>query len=217
MAKATLSYFDESGNVRVFRAAGDSFTIGSDDDCDLTISGLGTAACRIYLAEGGYYAHDLGDGVAIEGRPGSGYLQNNDTLTLGGWLSLRLTLESESVPKSPPPHQAAAPSRSRSGRSLEPGAKRHRPSTAIVLGLLPGGGQAYNGQPIKGAFFLLFSALVLPWIWSLFDARVVAGRIAAAGGRTGRGGLLWFFLHSWLVMNVMLLATIVLTLVGVLQ
>lgn len=213
MPRATLSYYDDSGRVRVFRAPGDDVTIGSDGVCDLTIPGLAPTACRVYLAEGGHYAHDLGGGVDVDGRPGSGYLADGGTLTLGGWLSLRFTLEPDEVPQ--PASRAAAPSRAPAS-ALQPGARRHRPGTATVLGLLGGGGQAYNGQPFKGAFFLLTSPLVIPWVWGLFDARAVARRIAASGGRTGRGGPVWFLLHAWLAVNLLLLTAIVLTLTGVL-
>ncbi|MCD4751229.1 MAG: hypothetical protein K8R59_17805 [Thermoanaerobaculales bacterium] len=213
-----MSYFDESGRVRVFRAAGDSFTVGSDDGCDLRIPGLEATACRIYLAEDGYYAFDLGGRLEIEGRPGSGYLQNHDTLTLSDRLSLRFGLEPKKGPEPAPRHETRAPLKAQSGVRRAPGAKRHRPGAALVLGLiLPGSGQAYNGQPFKGVFFLLTFGLVLPWIWSLFDARSVANGIATAGGRTGRGGPLWFFLHGWFAINLVLLPAIVLTLAGVLS
>jgi hypothetical protein len=119
----------------------------------------------------------------------------------------------QSAPPPPPP-----PVQPETSTSLQPGAKHHNSKTAVILGLLlPGGGQAYNGQPFKGAFFLLTTILVVPWIWSLFDARSTAGRLAAAGGRTGRGGPLWFVLHGWFVINVALTALVVLTLAGVLQ
>ena len=78
--------------------------------------------------------------------------------------------------------------------------RNHSPGFALFAALLvPGGGQAYNGRPFKALFFLLTSALVLPWIWSLFDARREARRVRESGGRFGRGGCLWVFLQIWLV------------------
>lgn len=82
--------------------------------------------------------------------------------------------------------------------------------------LIPGAGQAYNGRPVKGFFLLFFSALVLPWLYSVYDAWADARRIARSGGRMGKGGLAWVFLQAWLAFNVGLLALIVLTISGVL-
>ncbi len=229
----TVSYYDDAGRVRVFRAMGDSFTVGSDAICDLTIAGLPPTACRIYRAEDGYFLLDLGGGVVIEDRPGPGYLRDGGTFTLGGWcpgylrdggtftlggwLSLRFAVE----PDRPSPvgdHRRPQGSAARApAAAVAGGARGHRPATAVALGVLPGGGQAYNGEPFKGVFFLLTSALVLPWVWSLLDARAVARRVAAAGGRRGRGGLLWFVLHGWLALNLALLTLLVLTLAGVLS
>lgn len=213
MSRATLSYYDDGGRVRLFRAPGSAFTIGSDAACDLTIPGLSPSACRVYLAEAGYWAEDLGGGVEVDGRPGSGYLADGGTLTLGGWLSLRFAVSADE--EAAPPQQAPAPVHGSPSR--RPGARRHRPGTAVLLGLLGGGGQAYNGQPFKGAFILVTTPLVIPWVWGLLDARAVARRIAASGGRTGRGGPVWFLLHAWLAVNLVLLTAIVLTLVGVLS
>jgi len=217
MPHATLSYYDEAGGVRVFRAAGDSFTVGSDGVCELTIPGLAPTACRIYLAERGFYVLDLDGGVAIDDHPGPGYLRDGGTLTLGGWLSLRFTLEPDAAPVAAArPPVRSAPER-RVAVAVAPGTRRHRPGTAVALGLLAGGGQAYNGQPFKAAFVLLTSVVLVPWVWSLFDARAVARRIAAAGGRRGRGGPLWFVLHGWLAVNLALLTALVLTLAGALS
>ena len=55
---------------------------------------------------------------------------------------------------------------------------RHNPYTPMMLSLcLPGAGQIYNGQVIKGLFFALTSWLIFTWIWSVWDAFVVAQEI----------------------------------------
>lgn len=213
----TLSYYDEAGQVREFHAPGDSMTVGADPMCDLTIPGLAPTACQIYLAEGGFYADDLGGGVDVDGRPGSDYVRDESTLTLGGWLSLRVAVDAEPVARASAGRRPKSPPEGRQEVWIAEGARRHRPGVAVALAVLPGGGQAYNGQIIKAVVFLMTSPLILPWIWSFFDARSVAKGIVAAGGITGQGGLPWFLLHLWFVVNILLLTTIVLTMAGVLQ
>jgi hypothetical protein len=100
------------------------------------------------------------------------------------------------------------------GRS---GGRAHHPAIALILALLiPGAGQAYNGQPIKGFFLLFFSVLILPLLYSLYDAYAGARKIVTTGGRWGRGGFVWVFLQAWLAVNVGLMTLIVLTIAGVL-
>ena len=49
------------------------------------------------------------------------------------------------------------------------------PALAAVLSLLlPGLGQAYNGQVLKGALFLVACWLVIPWALAVMDAYYVA-------------------------------------------
>jgi hypothetical protein len=45
----------------------------------------------------------------------------------------------------------------------------------------------------------------------------MAMRVAAEGGRFGKGGFTWVFLQAWLLANSVLLVLIVLTLFGVLH
>jgi len=93
----------------------------------------------------------------------------------------------------------------------------HSSLMALLSGLLiPGAGQAYNGQPVKGFFFLFFSVLLVPYLWSVLDAYFQARRIVKEGGRYGRGGLGWVFLQGWLMLNVAVLAVIGLSVAGVL-
>ena len=86
----------------------------------------------------------------------------------------------------------------------------------LVALIVPGAGQAYNGQPVKGALLLLTSFLALPWFYSLLDAWLRARRIRAEGGRYGKGGVVWVFLQTWLFANVVVAVLVGLTIAGVL-
>ncbi len=56
----------------------------------------------------------------------------------------------------------------------------HHPGTAALLGLvLPGMGQAYNGERERGLWFALTAVLILPWLWGVVDAWRGARKIAA--------------------------------------
>jgi hypothetical protein len=197
--------------VQVYRTEADSFTIGSAAECDLVEVGLDPVACEVYLAEGGYYALESSGDIDVNGRRGSGYLQDGGTLTLGGWLGFRVAVD-EGAP-APGVAPAAGPE---APPATAPGATAHRPALAVFFSVLAGAGQAYNGRPLKGALFLVTSILVVPWIWAFVDAHREASRIVAGGGRTGRGGVLWVLLHGWLALNVALTAALALTVSGVL-
>ena len=100
-------------------------------------------------------------------------------------------------------------------RPSAPG-RAHSVFAATILALLvPGAGQAYNGQPLKGVFLLGTSVLVLPWLLSLVDARRVARRLVQGGGRYRKGGLVWVFFHLWFALNLAGLVLIGLTVAGV--
>lgn len=56
------------------------------------------------------------------------------------------------------------------------------PGIALLLSLIfPGGGQFYNGHAGKGFLVLFTFWMILPWIWSLFDAYSSANRINRVG------------------------------------
>ena len=56
------------------------------------------------------------------------------------------------------------------------------PGLALFLSIIfPGGGQFYNGHVGKGALVFLTSWVILPWIWSWFDAYSSAQRINRVG------------------------------------
>jgi hypothetical protein len=89
---------------------------------------------------------------------------------------------------------------------------------ALVSGLLvPGAGQAYNGFPFRAFFLLIFSPLVIPWIYGVVDAHLSANKIVAAGGRVGLGGWPWIGLQIWLAVDFVLFLLIVLTMRGTLS
>lgn len=89
---------------------------------------------------------------------------------------------------------------------------------ALLLGLIiPGAGQAYNGQPIKGFFFFFFSILILPFLFSLVDAWNTAARMREAGQSSGCSGFIWVGLQIWLLLNTVGLIGIGLTIAGVFQ
>jgi hypothetical protein len=222
MSGVALSYFDDQHRLRVFRTESPRFTIGAAPVCDLVVDGLAPVACTIYRAEDGYFALETAGGLAVDRHEGSGYLHDGGTLKLGGWLNFRVAVD-EAAPiaaAATPPPQRPAPRRPTPGSSRParvPEGSIHRPGLALLFGLLAGGGQAYNGRPVKGALFLLTSVLVLPWFWSLVDAHREASRIVAGGGRTGRGGVLWVVFHVWFALNVALTTVVVLTITGVLS
>lgn len=94
----------------------------------------------------------------------------------------------------------------------------HHPALALAAGLLiPGAGQAYNGHALKAFLVMLTAFLVLPWIGGVAEAFFAARRIRDAGGRPGRGGILWIGLQAWLFVVVVLFALLALTVGGVLR
>lgn len=94
-------------------------------------------------------------------------------------------------------------------------ARPHSPGLAAAAGaLVPGAGQAYNGQPGKALLVLLTAPLVLPWALGVWDALSVARKIAAAGGRTGHGGPAWLVVQGWAAVNLALFTLLGLTAAG---
>lgn len=128
-------------------------------------------------------------------------------------------------PAKPAPMYAAAspspaamvPAASAAVAPTNPSGRPHSPTLALLFGvLIPGAGQAYNGRPIRGFFYLFLSILIFPYLLSLYGAVTDARRIVASGGRMGKGGLIWVFLQGWLYANVLLVVLIALTIAGVL-
>jgi TM2 domain-containing membrane protein YozV len=98
------------------------------------------------------------------------------------------------------------------------GARKHSPLVALVSGIVvPGAGQSYNGKPFFGFLLLIFSPLLVPWVYGFVEAHQGARKIEAAGGRIGRGGWPWVGLHAWLALDFALFIMIVLTMRGVLS
>lgn len=127
------------------------------------------------------------------------------------------------MPVQPPPFDRSAPRPVVQQQvyvppAQQPPGRRHRPLVALLLSIvLPGGGQAYNGQPIKGFFLLFFSVLVLPYLYGILDAYLRARAMVRSGGRYGKGGWIWVFLQLWLAANVALMALIIVTMAGVIR
>lgn len=91
----------------------------------------------------------------------------------------------------------------------------HSPSVALVAGVLvPGAGQAYNGQPAKALLVLLTAVLVIPWAWGAWDAWSVARTLEGGGGRRGRGGPAWLLVQAWTAANLALFTLLGLTVTG---
>lgn len=64
-------------------------------------------------------------------------------------------------------------------RSDLPAPKGRDPMVAALLSfLLPGGGQMYNEQVLKGEVILFTAFLVVPWLYGIFDAYRTASRTA---------------------------------------
>jgi len=130
-------------------------------------------------------------------------------------------LASAAWPGGVPPRVAAKKSARRAVRAPEgptPAGRPHSPGLALGAGILvPGAGQAYNGQPAKALLFLLSAVLVFPWAWSVWDAWTVAGRLDAAGGRRGRGGPAWLLVQAWTAANLALFTLLALTVAGKLR
>ncbi len=119
---------------------------------------------------------------------------------------------------SPPPKATVAPQAAAPAVPTAPGAHRHSPVVALVSGfLVPGAGQAYNGFPFRAFFLLIFSPLLVPWIYGVVDAHLSAKKIVAAGGRVGPGGWPWIGLQMWLAVDFVLFLLIVLTMRGTLS
>ena len=79
----------------------------------------------------------------------------------------------------------------------------------------PGAGQAYNGNVLRGFLLMLGSVLILPWMYSLFDAAFFARRNRISGIQTRRGGAGWALVQAWCSANFAFFILMILTLAGV--
>ena len=104
--------------------------------------------------------------------------------------------------------------RARRGGTLRSNARAFIASTLSLF--VWGAGQAYNGQFGLGILVLLGSVLVFPYFLGIWGAAHKAGKIAAAGGREGRGGFAWVLIQAMLGANLLLFTLVLLTVTGVL-
>jgi len=54
--------------------------------------------------------------------------------------------------------------------------KRNVGLTTLIAVFIPGGGQIYLSQYLKGVLILLFSWLVIPWLYGIYDAHMSASK-----------------------------------------
>ena len=84
-------------------------------------------------------------------------------------------------------------------------APQHAWLAAIFSLLMPGAGQVYNGDWAKAALCFFTAPLILPWLWGVYDATVVAARIAAGrrmGSTVATGPLLLGLKILWVPMAI---------------
>ena len=58
--------------------------------------------------------------------------------------------------------------------------RKKSPTLGCLFGILPGFGQFYTGQWLKGTIILLTSWLIIPWLYGMVDAYVYAKKYNAA-------------------------------------
>lgn len=87
-----LSFYDESGAVRNQVFAKAIVLLGSGRNCDLVLPALAPEHFRIFARGEGHYAEDLGGGLIINNREGSGEVWDNDILEAGS-ISFRLNID----------------------------------------------------------------------------------------------------------------------------
>jgi len=146
--------------------------------------------------------------VHVPPQPGQAYPQPAQAVPQPGYA---LPQAGHPIPPRGYP-QAVAPPGPRPG----PFGRPHSPAVATTAAvLIPGAGQAYNGQFFKGLMVLLLSPLLLPYFLGIWDAHHQAGKTLRTGRRTGRGGLGWILIQAMLAADALLLAIIILTGTGV--
>ncbi len=118
--------------------------------------------------------------VAIKCRfCGSDLRQNTGTMSVpmaGGGITLNAPAQMGQVPSVVIQNVQAAPA-----YPVPRGGYKNPGLAAVLSFFIPGVGQMYNGEIGKGILFLITAWLIIPWIWSIFDAYSVANRINRVG------------------------------------
>jgi len=115
-----------------------------------------------------FCSSDLRTSPGITNTAGVGGINLNAPANMGQTPSIVIQ-NVQAAPAYPYPHPAVY------GRHKNPG-------LAAVLSLfLPGAGQCYNGHIGKALLFFFTAWLIIPWIWSIFDAYSSANRINQVG------------------------------------
>ncbi len=77
---------------------------------------------------------------------------------------------------------------------------RRKPIKALLFSLfLPGFGQVYNGQLVKGTLIFFFSWLIVPWMYGVFDAYTTAEKINAHYVETRPSTLISFIFFVFVI------------------
>ncbi|GAF78758.1 unnamed protein product [marine sediment metagenome] len=100
-------------------------------------------------------------------------------------------LERLPEPGEEPPAEGTPPDEEVSpiGEPVEPKKEKNPIVAAILSFFIPGVGQIYNGQIGRGIILFLTGGLVVPWVYSVFNAYKTAKRINAGEPLPGKKGM----------------------------